>query len=337
MDPVNLKKLAEQLNLSISTVSKAFRNSTDIKPETRDRILALARELNYEPNPLASSLRTQKSKTIALIIPEIANNFFTLAIDGIESISREHGYHVLIYLTHESHENEVAFTNHLQSGRVDGVLISLSDGNKDCSHLDNLQEKGIPVVFFDRVPDNCTAPKITTNDFESGYKATVHLIEKGCRKIAHLYYEKNLSVDIKRREGYLQALQDHQIPVNKKMLINCGNNHDKNYRRIIQVLAQHQPDGVFASFEKLAIQTYQACGELGLTIPRHVKLIGFSNLETAALLNPSLSTITQPAFEIGKQAAMQLFKSLDRRTAATTVKHTVIDATLRERRSTARK
>ena len=312
MDHVNLKKLAEQLDLSISTVSKAFRNSYDISEPTKNRILALARELNYQPNPLASSLRTQKSKTIAVIIPEIANNFFSLAINGIESVAQQQGYHVLIYLTHEDYAKEVAFTRHLQNGRVDGVLMSLSDGNKDSAHLEEMKERGIPVVYFDRILDSCSAPRITTNDFESGYKATTHLIDRGCQKIAHLYFSKNLSIDTKRKEGYVQALKDHGIPVRKKLMLVCSPNPEQSYRQILGMLGDQKPDGIFSSFEKLAVQTYQACGELQLSIPRKIKVISFSNLETASLLNPSLTTITQPAFNIGKEAATILFKALDK-------------------------
>src|SRR5690349_18675774 len=145
MDVVNLKNLAKQLNLSVSTVSKAFRGSYDISEKTRERILSLARELNYQPNPLASSLRTQKSHTIAVIIPEIANNFFTLAINGIESVAQELGYHVLIYITHEDEAKEISFTRLLQSGRVDGVLMSLSKGTRNFSHINRLREMELPL------------------------------------------------------------------------------------------------------------------------------------------------------------------------------------------------
>ena len=338
MDPVNLKKLAEQLNLSISTVSKAFRNSYDINPQTRDRILALARALNYQPNPLASSLRTQKSRTIAVILPEIANNFFTLAINGIESVAQDQGYHVLIYLTHEDYDKEVAFTRHLQSGRVDGVLISLSDGSKDCSHLDHLREKGIPVVFFDRVYEDCATTKITTNDYESGYKATEHLIAQGCKKIAHLYLSKNLSIANQRKAGYLQALKDHGFRTAASLIVGCHSNDDaRNYRQIIKLLRTAQPDGVFSSFEKLALQTYEACAELKINLPKQLKLISFSNLATAPLLHPSLTTITQPAFEIGMQAAAVLFKSLRKNGQPIPNEHIFIRSVLEKRRSTAAK
>lgn len=308
MKPVNLKQLAEQLNLSVSTVSKAFQDSYDISPVTKERILTLAKQLNYQPNPLASSLRKQKSKTIALVIPEVANNFFTLAINGIESVAQEKGYHVLIYLTHEDHAKEVSFVQHLLSGRADGVLMSLSDGTKSTAHLDELYNKGVPIVFFDRIYEKMETTKVTTDDYESGYRATQHLIEQGCTKIAHLYFQKNLSIANKRMQGYLRAMNDYKLPVQKKYLIGCDNNNERSYQLIKQLLkGKSRPDGIFSSFEKLAILSYHVCEELQLSIPKDVQIISFSNLETASLLNPSLTTITQPAFQIGRRAALTLF------------------------------
>jgi LacI family transcriptional regulator len=154
MQSVDLKKLAQLLNLSVSTVSKALRDSYDISKETKERVIALANKLNYQPNPHASSLRRHKSKTIAVILPEIANNFFSLAINGIESIAQEKGYHVLIYISHEDVEKEIAFSKLLHNGRVDGVIISLSGTTKNPDHLKELQERGVPIVFFDRVYEN---------------------------------------------------------------------------------------------------------------------------------------------------------------------------------------
>jgi len=337
MDPINLKKLAEILNVSVSTVSKAFRDSYDISPETKNRILSLAKELNYQPNPYASGLRTQKSKTIAVIIPEIANNFFTQAIDGIESIAQEKNYHVLIYFTHEDYTKEVAFVQHLQHGRVDGVLISLSGDAKDRSHLDLLGHRDIPLVFFDRVDDHAKTTRVTTNDFESGYMATQHLVEQGCKKIAHLFFSKDLSIANHRMEGYLQSLHDHRLPVNEKLIVQCTANHVTNYGLIKNLLKQkHRPDGIFSSFEKLALLSFEACEELALNIPRDIKIISFSNIETAALLNPSLSTITQPAFEMGKEAASILFNALENNSVSIADQKVVLNSTLVKRKSTSR-
>ena len=334
MESVNIKKLAQILNLSISTVSKALRDSHDIGKTTKEKVLKLAEELNYQPNPHASSLRKHKSKTIAVIIPEIDNNYFALAINGIESVAREKGYHVLIYLTHEDFANEIAFTRHLNSGRVDGVLISVAHNDKDFLHLHDLKKKGLPIIFFDRVCEDFDTAKIITDDFESGYLATKHLIEQGCKRIAHLGISRNLSIGNKRLKGYIQALKDRNIPVAESLMIECTNEHDEDIVIIRELFKNQKPDGIFASVEKYAISTYEVCRELNLNIPHDVKVIGFSNLQTAAFLNPSLSTITQPAYEMGKEAATMLFKALDKKLFQLKDEDIVLQSTLIPRDST---
>ena len=333
MDTINMKVLAEKLNLSVSTISKAFRNSYDISEETKNKILSLAAELNYQPNPLASSLRTQRTKTVAVILPEIANNFFALAINGIESVAQKMGYHVLIYITHEDYNKELAFTRHLLSGRVDGILMSLSGGTEDFKHIKELQEKDIPLVFFDRVYESDEVAKVTTNDFESGYLATKHLVEQGCKKIAHLTAAGNLSIAKKRKEGYVQALKDHALPVVKPLIVG-GSNNEKDFELIKTMLKKQKPDGIFSGFEKFAMNAYQACGELKLDIPDDVKIISFSNLEIASLLKPSLTTITQPAFNIGEKAASILFDALKKKTVIIPPGHVTLNSTLYKRDST---
>jgi LacI family transcriptional regulator len=336
MESVNLKKLAQLLNLSIATVSKALRDSYDISPETKEKVVALARELNYQPNPHASSLRRHSSKTIAVIIPEIANNYFALAINGIESIVQEKGYHVMIYLTHEDINKEIAVARHLHSGRVDGALISVSGSGTDFSHFEELQKKGLPVVFFDRVVENFNTVKVTTDDFDGAYLATKHLIEQGCKKIAHLAISKNLSIGKKRLHGYTQALTDNGFPINDLLIIDCVNDNAKDSELIKELFLQQKPDGIFACVERYAITCYEVCKSLKISIPGDVKIIGFSNLQTASLLNPSLSTITQPAFDIGKEAASMLLKALEKKNFHLKDENIIIRSSLTERESTAR-
>ena len=335
MESVDLKKLAQILNLSISTVSKALRDSYDISKETKQRVVALAEELNYQPNPHASSLRRHKSKTIAVIIPEIANNYFTLAINGIESVAQEKEYHVLIYLTHEDAAKEISFIKHLHNGRVDGVLISLSSTTTDYTYLHELQKKGLPIVFFDRVYEHLNTACITTDDYESGYKATQHLIDKGCTRITHLMISESLSIGNKRMKGYLQALKDNNIKFEESMIVHCTNDDEKNYTLLQKLFkSKKRPDGVFAAVERYAISCYQICSDLKLSIPTDVKVISFSNLQTAAFLNPSLTTITQPAFEIGKEAALILFKALEKKMFQLKNENIIFKSTLIERDST---
>ena len=332
MDKVNIQRLADELNLSIATVSRALRDSYQIRPETRKKVWDLARKLNYQPNPFASGLREQKSNNIAVIFPELANNFFSLAINGIEEIARQKNYQVLIYLTHESAEREISFVNSLASGRVDGLLLSLSSETATFEHITELNKR-LPVILFDRVYDGGDMLNVSTNDYESSYQGTVHLVEKGCRKILYLLALKNLSAGIKRLEGYKDALVHAGIPIDPALIIDCDGTEKENYDVISNAMRLLRPEGILSSIEKLGTVCYYAANDLGIQIPEQVKIVSFSNLEIASLLQPSLTTITQPAFEIGKEAANTLFQLLDKKKTVTESK--TIRSVLIERASTA--
>lgn len=313
MKNINIKELAGELKLSIATVSKALHDSHEISKETKRRVMEAAARLNYIPNPYASSLRGRRSKNIAVVIPEVADSFFSLAINGIESVAKEKGYHVLICLTHERFENEKMILKEFQGGRVDGVLMSVSGETSQGDHINDLLSKDIPLVFFDRICEDVETAKIITDDLESGYKATKHLIEQGCERIAFLGISKSLSISNKRMEGYLQAIGDYKLKADKRHIVLCSNDSKKNYSLLKKLLQQKdRPDGIVASVEKLTTPVYKACADLELKIPGDVKLVCFSNLETASILNPSLTTITQPAFEMGRAAATLLFNSLEK-------------------------
>jgi LacI family transcriptional regulator len=313
MNKVDLKKLAAELGLSVSTVSRALRDKYDISAKTKEKVFALARELNYQPNPYASNLRKRKSRTIGVVIPEVANNFFALAINGIEAVAQENSYHVLIYLTHENQQKEMDIIRHLQNGRVDGLLISLSSETNNTEHIKTLKSSGVPFVCFDRVNEEFDVPTVTTDDYQSGFNATTHLAENGCKKIAYFALSKNLSISNKRMKGYKDALEKNGLPFAKKRILQGSNSQEDNISAIIKLLkSKDRPDGIFASVEKLAVAAYEACATLNLRIPQDIKVISFSNLAVASLLNPSLTTITQPAFQIGKEAATLLFGILER-------------------------
>lgn len=306
-------------------------DSYEISPATRQRVLDMARELNYKPNLYASGLRSQRSKTIAVIIPEILNNFFALAIDGIEEIAQQNGYHVLIYLTHENLVKEMATVQHLLNGRVDGVLMSVASETGNAGHLAELVGMKIPIVFFDRVCDDFKTFKVITNDRESGYNATRHLIERGCHDVAYLSISKNLSIDQKRMEGYLDAIKQYGL---QSHIVSCTQSDAENEQIISRALTGGIIDGVFASVEKLAISTYEVCHQLNINIPQQLKVVSFANLRIASLLKPSLTTITQPAFDIGKQAAIALFGTLKNNSVFTQTDELVLPSALVEREST---
>lgn len=331
---VTIRRIAKDLQLAVSTVSKALRDSHEISEETKRRVFEYAEKLDYVPNPYASSLKGRKSGNIAVVLPEVADSFFSIAINGIESVAQVKGYHVMVYLTHEDQEREKFILRDFRSGRVDGVLISVSRGTSSHSCIQDLCEKNIPLVFFDRVCENIKAAKVITDDYESAYKATVHLLQKQCKEIAFLSISENLDMINHRQQGYEQALLDHDIKLKKNNIVNVSNEEEKDVVILKKLFKRkNRPDGIVCSVEKLAMLSYSVCHELHLRIPNDVRVIAFSNLQIASLLNPSLTTITQPAFEMGKTAASLLFKALEKKKINLGNERIIIPSELMERAS----
>ncbi|WP_245843531.1 LacI family DNA-binding transcriptional regulator [Niastella vici] len=327
--------MAKELNLAVSTVSRALRDSHEISPQTKERVRELAEKLGFQPNPHASSLRQNKSKTIAVIIPEIENNFFSQVINGIESVTPNKGYHVLIYLTHEDYNKERDILQLLRNGRVDGIMVSVSNTTTNLDHIEAWHAAGIPLVLFDRTSEDLDVPNIMTNDAEMAFKATEHLLKRGCRNIAYLGMTGNLSISNRRKAGYLTALEKYKVPAPPQIIELTAKDYIN--RDILKQLFEQQPrpDGIFAAIEKFAVNAYEVCKELHLHIPQDVKVISFSNLQAAALFDPALSTIIQPAYDIGREAANILFKIIEKKMLMPYEKKMVLPSQLIERASTA--
>ena len=335
MSKLTIKYLANELGLSVSTISKALKDSYEISAETKAKVIELANKLHFVPNPHASSLRRQKSKTIAVVIPEVADSFFALAINGIESVAQEKGYHVLIYLTHERMSREEVILNEFKSGRVDGILISVSKETSEANHIKEVVESGLPIVFFDRVCEDVVTAKVTTDDFESCYNGTKHLVQKKCKRIAYLSISKSLQINRKREEGYRQALLDAGIGINEKLIIACEEDDENNLQLLKKILSgKNRPDGIVASVEKLVPTVYQACKEKSIRIPEELKLLCFTNLSSSAILDPPLTTITQPAFDMGKSAATLLFKGIEKPGFKLMNERIVVPSSFHKRKST---
>lgn len=335
MQKINLKELARQLNLSIATVSKALRDSHEISEKTKVIVMEAAARLNYTPNPYASSLRRKKSNTIAVIIPEVADSFFSLAINGIQSIAEQKGYHVLIYLSHEKYEIEKSIVSACESGRVDGVLISISKETCNSDHLAALQSENIPIVFFDRDLENFETARVLTNDFECGKLSAEHLIQNQCTKPVFISASGTLPMCNKRALGFIEAVKNADLPLGYDPIIICNGAEAENYHQIVDLLTKNdRPDGIVTSVEKLALQVYLACHDTGIHIPQQIKIVAFSSIETAAILNPSLTTITQPAFTMGKTAAEILFKTIAKPAYDYKSENVVIPSQLMKRNST---
>lgn len=332
---INMKALAKALNLSTATISKALRDSYDISAQTKARVKEAADRLNYVANPHASSLRKHLSNTIAIVIPEIADSFFSQVINGIESIAGREKYHFLIYLTHDSYEREVSILNEFTSGRVDGVLISVASNTSDTAHISKLQQAGIPIVFFDRDCAQLPAASVTTDDFNSAYTATSHLVEQRCKKISLITVQGYVSIFSSREEGYRKALIDHAIISNNSNIVYCANKYtNENVALISNHLESARPDGLLLTVEHLATSAYLACHQMNLLIPKDIKIVCFTNQITAPVLAPPLSTVLQPAYEMGQKAVGLLFEYLSHNYIKLEEEHFVLPSRLVIREST---
>lgn len=308
---ISLKELAAELKLAPSTVSRALNDSYEISEATKKKVVSMAEKLNYHANPFARSLRENKSKTIAVIIPERINSFFAQVMDGIEEVAQDQGYHLLVYNTHEDIERERKIVNLLLNGRADAIAMSVTSQTSNISHLQKLHDRGLPVLFFDRIRADIPTTKFITNDYESAYEGTKHLIKRSCKKIALLMLGKDLSISQERQRGYNDAILSEGWELDPDMIISCSHNEESNVKIITKLLTSpNRPDGIMSSVEKLAFATYQAVKHTSLKIPTDLKIISFSNSSIAGLLNPSLTTITQPALSIGNECAKLLIKKL---------------------------
>lgn len=334
MNRISMRELANELQFSVATVSKALNDSHEISEETKRKVREAACRLNYILNPYASSLRNKRSKTIALVLPEVADNFFSLAINGIQSVAEKKGYHVLIYLSHEKLANEKLILSQCCSGRVDGVLMSVSSETTDPSHILKLQQQGIPIVFFDREFEGLHIAKVVTNDFESGYLSANHLIRNGCRNPVFLSLSSKLSICNNRARGFKAALEDNKMTDADKAIVECRGTNEEVFEKLKRMLSgKKKPDGIVASVERLALSIYLVCQQSNVSIPSELKVIVFSTLRTAPILNPPLTTIVQPAFETGKTAAELLFKGIEKKRFNLVDEIVMLPSTLVERTS----
>jgi LacI family transcriptional regulator len=309
-EPVTLKDIAKALGLSVSTVSKALKDSHEISDETKKKIFSYAKEHNYRPNPNALGLKKGKSKSIGIIVSTIDNHFFSQVINGMESVAYSKGYNVIIAQTHESFELEVQNAQHLTVRGVDGLLISLATETQNVDYLKAVQEKGLPIVFFDQVTREIDTHKIISDNFTGAYEATVHLLNSGYRRIAHITSLSNTFITSERLDGYKKALKDNGIEVKEEYIKFCAHG-GKDRAEIEAALADllkldAAPDAILAAFDRITTTTLSVLHQLKVKIPGDVALVGFTNTALADVLNPSLTTVRQSAFEMGKKATEML-------------------------------
>jgi len=311
MSPATIKDLAKALNISPSTVSRALRDHPDISPKTKKRVNSLAEKLDYHPDSIAQSLQTRKTKTIGVIVPEIKQSFFASVINGIEELAYAAGYTIIVCQSNESYDRECVYTRTLMSYRIAGLLVSLSQTTQNLDHFKMLQRRDVPIVFFDRVSDDIRASTVVVDDYHGALTAVDHLIKSGYRRIAHLAGPKILSISKNRLTGYKEALKQNDLLINENLVVHGGLDYSDGVVGFHKLLnLEDLPDAVFAVNDPVATGAFVTIKEHGLKIPADIALVGFSNTNISALLDPPLTTVEQPFYEIGKFAAQLLLEQI---------------------------
>ncbi|MCF6128435.1 LacI family transcriptional regulator [Flavobacterium sp. AS60] len=313
MRDITLKQIAETLGISITTVSKALKNYPDVSPKTRKAVLDLAQSLSYTPNSFAVNLRTKESKTIGLIIPEVVHHFFSNVINGIIDEAEKNGYLVIILQSNESLELEKKQVELLMNKRVDGIIMSLSNESNDDQHIKEILRREVPFVMFDKISKLIPCSKVIINDQKAAFNAVEHLIEKGCRKIAHIRGPVNPQNAIDRFLGYKKALEKNHIPFDPKLVYTCKNVTFDEGKEFAEQIAKEHPDvdGIFVITDLVAVGVLAYFNEVNIKIPEQIKVIGFSNWFMSQVITPKLSTVDQPSFEMGVQSFGLLLEEIN--------------------------
>jgi len=306
--------LAEELNVSPSTVSRALNDHHSIGKKTKKAIKKLAQERGYRPNSLASSLRTNRTNTIGIMVSWINRPFISTLISGIEKTAKQAGYHAIISQSHDSTELEVENLQALFESRISALIVSLAMETVNYEHFDLFTQSGIPVVFVDRIPSSREIHKVQINNFNAAFEATEHLIEQGCRRIAHFGGAKHQSIYEDRLSGYIAALKKNNMEIDQSIIIHANSlSAEEGIRLTEQVMAlDNPPDGIFCTNDTAAVSAIQYAKGNGIRIPEDLAIIGFNNDPICQIIDPPLSSVDHPAWEMGKAAFMQAMSLLSK-------------------------
>ena len=312
---ITIHDISRRLSIDSSTVSRALNNSERVSKKTKALILKTAKEMGYQRNSLASQLRTNRSNTIGVIVPRISRHFFSSAIAGIEETAYEAGYNVMICQSLESIEREKKLVETLLSNRVDGILISISMETNSYDHFESYEGHGFPILFFDRPCRLNKSTNVIIDDFEASFEATEHLIRAGKKHIVHFSGPQNLALYTRRRAGYIAALEKHKLKVDESYILESQLMKEDGIRLSKKILALNEVDAVFSANDTAAISAMQFLKEKGKRIPEDIGFVGFSNEPVSAVIDPSLTTVRQPDFEMGKVATTLLLQKIKDKSA----------------------
>ena len=307
MRKTTIVDIARELDLSPSTVSRALNGIGRMNQETRLKILNLAQKWGYHPNPHAQRLKKAKTSTIGLIVPELTHHFYSQIIKGVDSVLDDVGYQQIICVSNEEYEKENKAAIALLNARVDGLLVALSNETKEYSHIQQIIDEEIPVVFLDRMCEDIQAPYVTTDDFEGAKMATKYLIDIGSRSIGFIQGPENISTTFNRLTGYKEALRGSKISLNEKIIIKHENDNIFT-ERIRELVEVYHIDAILAHSDYHAFKAMKELQSMGFRIPEDINIIGYADEPLASYTTPNITTVKQPAFEIGK-VGMELLMS----------------------------
>ncbi len=315
MKEITLKEIAELLGIAPTTVSKALKDYPDVSEKTRREVRELAERLGYSPNSFAVNLRTKESKTIGLIIPEVVHHFFSNVITGIIEEAEKSGYLVIILQSGESPEMERKQVDLLLDKRVDGILMALTNDSNDDEHIRKIIKRDMPLVLFDKISKLLPCSKVLINDQKAAMQAVQHLIDIGCKKIAHIRGPLNPQNSIDRFLGYKKALEKNGLTFDPSLVYPCRNVTYEEGRAFAERIHKEHTDvdGIFCITDLVAVGVISYFNEHNIRIPQDVALIGFSNWFISQVITPKLSSIRQPDHEMGVEAARVLLKEINQR------------------------
>lgn len=311
MKEATIYDIARELNLSASTVSRALKDNPAINVETRKKVKDCALRMGYRSNAFASNLRTKKTNTIGVIVPRLDSNFMSACLAGMEEVANQKGYNLIISQSHESVKKEAQNADIMFNKRVDGVIASLTVEDLNVDHFKCFDDKKVPVVFFDRIPQNTTNTCFIIDNYQAAYKATSHLIEQGCKRIAHLTLDSESNVYVDRTRGFKAALKDNEAccgdVFNMKALnLETGKVFVEKYRKM-----KVKPDGIFVANDMAAVSCIIGMQKIGVKVPDDVAIVGFNNDPVSTIIRPQLSTVTYPGKKAGMLAAKSLIEHLE--------------------------
>jgi LacI family transcriptional regulator len=310
---VTLKDIAKKLGITVSTVSRALKGYPDISPDTKKAVTELAKQLHYRPNPIALSLRKNRSNIIGVLIPEIVHYFFSTVISGIIETADEAGYSVILCQTNESYEREVRDAGALLASRVDGLLISLANDTNHYAHLEEFLEYKVPIVLYDKICDALDTSKVLVDDFEGAFHAVEHLIVQGCKRIAYLHGPQTTHTSIERLRGYTEALKKYGLSIEDSLIYHCAKvTFEEGFEHAQKMMQMSQPpDAIFGITDLVAIGALSAVRKNGWRVPEDIAIVGFSDWQMCQVVEPTLTSVHQPGFEMGKIATQILLNEIE--------------------------